>query len=107
MDESQYQALADKALRHVQDALDSIDSELCDCERAGDVVTLTFASGLRCVLNTQRPTRQLWLAARTTAWHFSYDATRDAWLDDKGKDEELYAQIAAIVQREASATLQI
>jgi CyaY protein len=68
-----------------------------DYERAGDVLTLTFKSGKKCVLNTQRPTRQMWLAAGARAWHFSFDAASGTWLDDKGQNIELLAQVRAIV----------
>ena len=55
----------------------------------GDVLTIAFKNGVKAVLNTQRPTRQLWLAARANAWHFDYDAATDRWVDDKGKGHEL------------------
>jgi poly(hydroxyalkanoate) granule-associated protein len=62
MDESRYQKLADTALGTIERMLEDVDAEVVDVERAGDVVTLTFASSKKCVVNTQRPTRQIWLA---------------------------------------------
>ena len=60
---------------------------------AGDVITLTFASGKKAVLNTQRPTRQLWLAANARAWHFGWDDASKTWRDDKGEGVELFAYL--------------
>ena len=97
LDDSQYQQLADQAFRRIEDAFKDVDAEDVDLERAGDVVTLTFRSGARCVINTQRPTRQIWLAANARAWHFDYDAPSGSWKDDKGRDGDLFAHIARIV----------
>lgn len=106
MDESRYQKLADSALGTIERMFEDVDAELVDLERAGDVVTLTFANKKKCVINTQRPTRQIWLAANARAWHFSFEETSGKWLDDKGqtidgKRVELMAQVAAIVKEQA------
>ncbi|HSY23571.1 MAG TPA: iron donor protein CyaY [Polyangiaceae bacterium] len=98
MDESTYQALADKAFRTIGDAFENVDSDLADCEVAGDVVTLTLKGGKRCIVNTQRPTRQIWLAANARAWHFSWDAAAERWMDDKGRGDELFSTLARVVK---------
>jgi CyaY protein len=86
MDDSRYQKIADVALRAIEDMLKDVDAEVVDIERSGDVLTLTFADKKKAVVNTQRPTRQIWLAANAR------------WLDDKGQGVELLAQIAAIIK---------
>jgi CyaY protein len=98
MDESTYQALADTAFRAIGDAFENVDTDLADCEVAGDVVTLTLKGGKRCIVNTQRPTRQIWLAANSRAWHFSWDPAASRWIDDKGRGDELFATIARVVK---------
>jgi CyaY protein len=98
MDESTYQRLADAALKAILDAFEDVDPEKVDVDSVGDVVTLTLAGGRRCIVNTQRPTRQIWLAANATAWHFSWDAPGQRWLDDKGRGDELFGTIARIVK---------
>ncbi len=103
MDESTYQQLADKTFRAIDAMLEDVDADAVDVERAGDVVTLTFATGKKCVVNTQRPTRQIWLAADARAWHFSWDGTK--WLDDKGQGIELMSKIAGIVKDHAGITV--
>jgi CyaY protein len=103
MDESKYQELADKAFRAIGDAFEDVDPEVVDCEVAGDVVTLTLRGGRKCVVNTQRPARQIWLAATSRAWHFSWDPAAGRWIDDKGRGDELFATIARIVKEEVGA----
>lgn len=97
MDEARYQKLADAALRAIEDMLVDVDAEVVDIDRAGDVITLTFPKS-KAIINTQRPTRQIWLAANARAWHFSWDDASDRWLDDKGQNVELLAQVASIVK---------
>lgn len=101
MDEPAYQQLADKCFKRVEQAFESIDAEDVDCDRSGDVLTLTMKSSKRCVLNTQRPTRQMWLAANARAWHFSYDEADACWRDDKTPKNELFSTITQIVKEGA------
>ncbi|HEY1695334.1 MAG TPA: iron donor protein CyaY [Polyangiaceae bacterium] len=105
MDESTYQRLADAAFRAIGDAFEDVDTDLVDCETAGDVVTLTLRGGKRCVVNTQRPARQIWLAANAQAWHFSWDEASKRWVDDRGRGEDLFATIARIVKEGAGAEI--
>jgi CyaY protein len=98
MDEQQYLHLADAAFKRIEDLFTDVDAEDVDCERAGDVLTLTFSSNRRCVVNTQRPTRQMWCAANSRAWHFSWDPATSKWLDDKDASIELFTNVARIVK---------
>jgi CyaY protein len=103
LDEATYEKLAAEAFRAIGDAFEDVDPETVDCEVAGDVVTLTLRGGGKCIVNTQRPTRQLWLAATSRAWHFSWDAGRSRWMDDKGRGEELFSTLARIVKQTTGA----
>ena len=98
MDETTYYRHAEAAFRRVEAALEAFDADEVDFDRAGDVLRVTFRNGGKCVLNTQRPTRQLWLAADAHAWHYSLDAG-GAWRDDHGDDVDLFARVAEIVGR--------
>jgi CyaY protein len=87
MDEPAYDKLVARTFRRVEDALAEVDPDVCELNATGDMLTLQMASGVRVILNTQRAVRQLWLAARATAWHFSYDAASETWQDDKGRGD--------------------
>jgi len=113
MDESRYQQLADVALRAIENLLEDVDAEVVDIERSGDVLTLTFPGRKKAVINTQRPTRQIWVAANARAWHFDFEEPKDGagsggrWMDDKGQGVELIAQIAAIVKESVGIDLPV
>ena len=107
MDESAYQHLADRTFKRIEDALKDVDADDVDVERSGDVVTLTFKGNKRCVLNTQRPTRQIWLAANARAWHFTYDAAQDQWVDDKQPGVTLFATLERIVKQGSGIDIKV
>jgi CyaY protein len=105
MDEREFEQLAAEAWKRVLDLFEDIDSEDADVEQSGDVIRIDYRGGARVVLNTQRPARQLWLAGGQKAWHFSFDAARGAWLDDKGRDAELFATLSALTEQAIGLTL--
>jgi CyaY protein len=105
MDDSTYQHIADDAFKRLETMLEDVDADDVDVERAGDVLTLTFKDGKKAVVNTQRPTRQIWMAANARAWHFSYDEPSKRWLDDKGQNVELFAKLAEIVRDHSGITV--
>jgi CyaY protein len=107
MEESLYLQLADQAFKKIQDAFEDIDADEADVYMSNDVLTIAFKNGVRCVVNTQRPTRQIWLAARASAWHFSYEPASGRWLDDKGRGDELFARIGTIARENAGLELRL
>ena len=106
MNESVYLQVVDEVFKRIQDACEPVDPDDVEAVAAGDVLTLTFRDRSRCVLNTQRPTRQIWLAANSRAWHFDLDEATGQWTDDKGRGDELYATLSRIVAENAGAALQ-
>lgn len=85
MDDLTYQKLTDGVFAQVERAIDQADSEELDCDRASGVLTIVHKGQTLCVMNTQRPTQQIWLAALGRAWHFSFNGS--SWQDDKGRGE--------------------
>lgn len=104
MDESRYLQLADRTFRKIADAFDQIDPDVVEAYFSGDVLTLAFKNGVKAVINTQRPTRQVWLAANARAWHFGYDEAKSQWVDDKGRGE-LFATLSEIVKEQSGLVL--
>jgi CyaY protein len=98
MDEPRYLRLVDDTFKKIQDALEDVDPDDVEAYAAGDVLTITFRDRSKCVVNTQRPTRQVWLAARSRAWHFNYDEPTGRWVDDKGRGDELFATLGDVIK---------
>ena len=102
MDEGTFRTLAGSALDVVRRALDAQDPDVVECVLEADVVKVVFPTGLPFVLNTQRPVREIWLAADREAWHFRYDGSR--WRDKRSGDE-LFTVLRSLVERRAGVTL--
>ena len=62
------------------------------------MVTLTAPSKEKCIVNTQRAVRQIWVAGQGEGIHFSYDEQTGRWLDDKGRGLELFAFVKRVVR---------
>ena len=107
MDEREYERLAAAAFRRIGDLFEDVDPDLADFESAGDVLRIDFADGQCVVINTQRPTRQIWLAGGKSAWHFDHAAPSGRWLDSKDPQVELFAKLAELVAAHAGVTLAV
>ncbi len=106
MDEHEFERHAAEAWKRVLDLFENVDPDEADIDSAGDVIRIDCKGGRRIVLNTQRPARQLWLAGGTTAFHFSYEASTQRWLDDKGRGE-LFATLASLVRDAVGVSLPV
>ena len=105
MDEPTYNALVDRAFSRIAKALDAQDPDEVEVDTGGGYLTLTFADRSRCVISTQRPVREIWMAADATAWHFS--GTPDGrWVAGK-TGEELMATVQALVSRKVGRVVEV
>jgi CyaY protein len=93
MTESEFIERAEATLRAIETAVDGVDADL-DCTRAGGVLTLELDNGSRIVVNTQMPTRQIWVAARSGGFHYGFDGQR--WRDTRD-GSELFAALSRLV----------
>jgi len=84
MNESEYSTLVDDTLTQIEKALDRLEVDF-DYETSDGMITLEFENGIKIILSRQTPLSQLWLATPIGAYHFDYDATQQAWLDEKDK----------------------
>ena len=76
--ETEFNALIERTFTALEEALDQVDADL-DYENSGGVLTVEFDNDTKLVFSRQPPTRQLWLAARSGGFHFTYDAAADDW----------------------------
>lgn len=105
MEEKDYRQRVAETYKRLEHAFDAVDPDVVELSRAGDVVTLLFSDGMRCILSPQPPLRQLWVAARVNALHFNWDAAAQAWKDDKGL--ELFGYLKDLVKQEAGEDVAI
>lgn len=107
LDESTYNQEVARVFRRILDAVDQLDPDELEADSTGDMVTLTAAGGEKCVVNTQRAVRQIWVAGKGQGIHFSHDAATGKWLDDKGKGLELLRFVEEVVEAISPARIRL
>ena len=94
MDESTFTVMAQRSFQRVMDRLDEEDPDVVEADMSAGVLKIQFPDGTPYILNTQRPVRELWLAAGKQAWHFRYDG--QSWVCPKTQDE-IFSRLAALI----------
>lgn len=107
MDKQQFVKLSDACLARVAAWLEPFDPDELDYATSDGVVTLSFADGVRFVLNRQSATNQMWFAAGARAWHYDWDEQRQHWFDDRDGHalSERLAQVVGDKLKRKVATL--
>jgi CyaY protein len=99
IDESTFDDLADGALRALEGVLNDVDGLEADLESG--ILSIEFSDGERFVINSHRAARQIWMAARASAWHFDVDPKTRRWTATKSGDE-----LWSCLEREISKKLE-
>ena len=105
-DEPAYRARIDETLKHIDAAFENVDPDLAESDYAQGSLVITFKQAHKLILSPQAPLRQLWVAFRDRAWHFSAD-NDGRWMDDRGQGVELLALIADLTQQSAGVAVKI
>jgi CyaY protein len=78
MQESEFNSRVEATLEKLELALDGMAEEL-DYESSGGVLTVTFENDTSMVFSRQLGNHQLWVAARSGGYHFTYDEEAGDW----------------------------
>jgi len=81
--EAEFNDLVDETFEALEEALDEVDGDL-DYEAGGGILTVQFENGTTMVFSRQPPTSELWLAARSGGYHFTWDEEAADWRDTRG-----------------------
>ena len=92
MTESEFHSAVDGVLARIESSLEDEDGLDVDLESA--ILTITGEDGSRIIINRQTPNREIWVAARSGGFHFSW---REGEWRDTRSNEELFASLARII----------
>ena len=107
LDEKRYRHLLDEAYARVDRAFEDVDPDVAEVSISQGTLTITYLEKHRLMLTPQPSPRQLWVAFRDRAWHFDWDETRQAWLDDRGQGVDLLALVETTTREMTNTTVQI
>ena len=100
-----FAARVERLLSSIDAAFDAMSDEHdIDVERSGTVMTITFESGRRMVINSQEANGEVWLAAKSGGFHYRWDDARGAWVDTRAGDD-FESRLAALVREETGTPL--
>jgi iron donor protein CyaY len=99
MNDAEFIERSDLTLSKVAKWLEDLDPDEVDYTTADGVVTIEFAGGAKFILSRQSQMKQLWLAAGSHGFHYSWDASRAIWIDDKD-GHELFPRLAETISEQ-------
>ena len=98
MNESDFDALAERTLTAIEHALEQTGVD-ADVERKeGGVLEVEFGDGSKMIVNRHGAAREVWVAAREGGFHFRWDGS--AWRDTRS-GTELFACLSRLVSSQS------
>lgn len=94
MTESEFTRLADAIFARIENALDSSGTDI-DYSFNGPVLELEFEDGSQIIINRHTPNQEIWVAARSGGFHFSF---QDGQWQSKRDGSELFSKLSELVQ---------
>lgn len=98
MEESEFNALAEKTLAAIEAGLENSGADLDFELGAGGVLEVEFADGSKMIINRHGAAREIWVAARSGGFHFRPD--NGNWIDTRD-GAELFAKLERLLAEQA------
>ena len=112
IDDKQFYQLGSHLLHSIEVALEAADDALdldLDVERqGGNVINIRFKDKSVIVVNTQPPLHEIWVAAKSSGYHYRWAGTmaKPLWLDTK-TGKELLSDLSGFATAQAGAEIKI
>ncbi|AEV25586.1 MULTISPECIES: iron donor protein CyaY [Azospira] len=98
MEESAFNALAEKTLAAIEAGLENSGADVDFELGAGGVLEVEFADGSKMIINRHGAAREIWVAARSGGFHFRPD--NGNWIDTRD-GSELFAKLERLLAEQA------
>ncbi len=95
MTESEFNELTDAVFARIEQAIDASDADI-DYDSNGTVMEIEFEDGSKVIVNRHMPNREIWLAAKSGGFHYSYQDNK--WCSQRD-GSELFAKLGELVQK--------
>jgi iron-sulfur cluster assembly protein CyaY len=101
MNESDFHRAVDAVLARIEAGVESSDE--LDVDLESGILTVTCPDDTRVIVNRQTPNREIWVAARSGGYHFTW--REGEWRDTRSGDE-LFASLARILAQQAGVEVE-
>ncbi len=98
MNDSEFNTLADTALKHIETGLEASGADLDFAMVSAGVLEIEFADRSKIIVNRHGAAKEMWVAARSGGFHFRWDGS--AWRDTRD-NTEIMAALSALVSAQA------
>ena len=98
MNDREFNALADTALRKIEAALEASSADLDFETPSGGVLEIEFADRSKIIVNRHGVAQEIWVAARSGGFHYRWDGA--AWRDTRD-GSELLAALSGLVSAQS------
>lgn len=93
MTESEFNQQAEAIFARIENAFDHCEADI-DCSLNSGVLEIGFANGSKLIINRHTPNREIWLAAKSGAFHFGWHAER--WFSQRD-ERELFSTLTELI----------
>jgi CyaY protein len=99
MNDTEFMQRVEEILMQIEESMDNQEADI-DASRSGDgILTLEFENRSQVIINRQQNNHEIWVAARSGGFHFSFQPDRKQWQD--GKNNELFALLTRVCTEQA------
>lgn len=104
MNETEFEALAAKALERVERALEASGVDADYELKEGGVLEVEFANGSKLIVNRHAAAREIWVAAKAGGFHFRWSGSE--WRDTR-EGTELFAALSRLVSAQSGSAVRL
>lgn len=103
MNETEFENAVRATLDRIEQAIEASGADI-EFENAGDILELEFANRSKIIINKQGAAKQIWVAAKSGGFHYSYDA--GTWHNDQN-GAELFNELTRLVSEQAGTKIKL
>ena len=105
MNETEFENAVRATLDRIEQAIEASGADI-EFENAGEILELEFANRSKIIINKQGAAKQIWVAAKSGGFHYSYDDKARAWRNDQS-GVELFDELTRLVSEQAGEKVKL
>ena len=105
MNEAEFHKIAAGTLSRIEQAVEACGADI-DFENTGEILQLEFANRSKIIINKQGAASQIWIAAKSGGFHYSYDTGTQQWRNDQS-GAELFDELSRLVSEQAGKSIRL
>ena len=104
MDDSEFDSLADTALKQIETGLEKSGADLDFSMVSSGVLEIECSDGSKIIVNRHSAAKEMWIAARSGGFHFRWDG--QVWRDTRDSSE-LMSALSALASKQSGEVIDL